>query len=142
MSDPITVDPRSRKGVTATFRSMDGRDYVELKIIGDSNTSIQKVTPAHVERFPREWDAYKRETPQEDFGGTPLSELPGITAEQVLNYKFRGVHNVEMMADLSDGQVGSLGLGTQALRKIAKLVLSQAAADKAKAPAPKEKVAA
>lgn len=98
-------------------------DRVEIKIVGDPNTYISKVSPDHISQFPREWESYKANRPDIDYGGTDLTEIPGMTPQMATAYKLKGIHNVEMFADLSDAAALGLGMGGITLRNTAQLVL-------------------
>ena len=55
------------------FKHANGhRDMVEIRVVGDPNSIIQKVTPEHIDQFPREWDAYQKrqeKTPEPEANG-------------------------------------------------------------------------
>lgn len=107
-------------------RTEAGKDIelVRIKIVGDPNDLIKKVTADHVKRFPREYEAYKLGSRRIDHGGTKLADVPGVDRDTETKLNFQGVHNAEQLAGLSDGQVSSLGIGTQTLRRAAQLLLA------------------
>lgn len=111
------------------FRDAD-RDMVELKIVGDPNTLFQKVAPEHLRRFPQEWAAYEAGKETVDYGGTPLTDVPGVDRNLATAFALKNVHNAEMLAALSDAAALSLGMNGQTMRKSAQLLIKANEADK------------
>ena len=109
--------------VRATFFRDGEFDKVELKIVGDPNTFITKVRPQDIDQFPREWAAYKANQKAVDYGGTDLTEIPGMTPQMATAFKLQGIHNVEMFAALSDAAATGLGMGGITIRNTAQLLL-------------------
>ena len=109
--------------VRSNFFKDGTRDFVSISIIGDPNTSITKVQPEHLAQFPREWAAYQAGAANIDYGGTDLTEVPGITANAATALKLRGIHNAEMLAALSDAAALGLGMGGITQRNTALLLL-------------------
>lgn len=105
--------------VRGRFFQHNGKDFVELKIVGDPNTIVVRVTPEHTHQFPIEWAAYQdgKSVPEPD--GTPLTEIPGVSNDMAMAFKLKGVRTVEEFAELSDAAVKALGLGALTLRKSA-----------------------
>lgn len=111
--------------VRAKFmKSEAGQDLVQISIIGDPNDVIVKVEPTHIERFPLEWAAYKSGETEIDYGGTPLTQVPGIDASVSIAYKLKGIHNAEMLADLSDAAALGIGMGGLTARNVAQLLIT------------------
>jgi hypothetical protein len=106
------------------FKDPDkGIDFVEISAVGDPCDIIRKVTTADVQRFPNEWSAYQNGQDTVDYGGTPLTEVPGINANLAMAFKLKNVHNAEMLADLSDAAALSLGLNGLTFRNTALLLI-------------------
>lgn len=132
--DKDTIIPRFYlKPVKDNFRSeQEGREiwndveYVEQIIPGDKHCVVdERVKDAHRERWPRQYDAFKKsqEVPVE---GTPLEEWAGMSASQVLELKSCHIRTVEQLAELSDTQLAkSVPMGGTALRERAKKYVSQ-----------------
>ena len=123
---------QASRGVRARFfHSPKHGHVVELSMVADpfQTTSIQRVTPEHVERFPAEWDAYEAGIDKVDYGGTSLTEVPGIEASMVTAYALKGIHNAEHLADVTDGGLATFGLGARAVRDAARLVLKVKASE-------------
>lgn len=120
------------KNVNAKFFRDGEKNMVELSVVASKDTIIKKVTAEHVEAFPKEWEAYSNGAELIDHGGTPLTEVPGITGSVATNYKLNGIHNAEMLADIPDIACRNLGMGALEARRSAKNLID---AKKAKASA-------
>lgn len=115
--------------VRARFFKDDDRNMVEIKIVGDPNDLIQRVTPEHINRYPEAWAAFQAGQDNIDYGGTPLTDVPGIDRNLAMSMKLKNVHNAEMLADLSDAAANSLGIGGQTFRRAAQLLIKANKAD-------------
>jgi hypothetical protein len=106
------------------FKDVDGqRDMVELKIVGDPNTVIKKVTPELAGQFPREWEAYQKrigDHQEEVVEGTSLLEVPGVDRNAAATLKMHKVRTAEELAALDEAQAKALGLGGLTFWKAAK----------------------
>lgn len=120
------------------FKDVDGKqDLVEIVVIGDPNTLIKKVTPEHVKRFPREWEAYQAGSTEVTVAGTPLTEVPGVDRNAALAMKLKGIRTAEELANLDEGAAVALGMNmrtfvksAQNLVKLRKLEAAQALEEK------------
>lgn len=110
--------------IRAMFFKDGAFDCIEIKIVGDPNTVVRKARPEDIERFAAEWAAYNRGAETVDVGGTPLTEVPGITAHMAAGYRLKGVRNVEELAALDDAATRSLGMNSIQFRKAAQLLLA------------------
>ena len=120
MIDIATSDVPALELRPRFFRDDGGQDFVEISAVGGRDTVIHKVKPEHMARFSAAWEAYQdgREMPLRK--GTPLTDLPQITAELAKTFIERGVHNLEEISILSDAQCQGLGHGTLNLRRQAR----------------------
>jgi hypothetical protein len=114
----------------ATFyKSEEGIDLVELKLIGDPNSVIYKVSAKSEEfkkDFPKEWaDFYKDKSPVKTIKTTNLDVLQTMNPRKIDALKLEGVESVEQLAELSDGACHGLGKGTLDYRKEAKEFLME-----------------
>lgn len=109
--------------VRARFYEHKGKDFVELKIVGDPNTIMTRATPAHVKDFPNEWRAYQEGKSEPEIEGTPLTEIPGVNDDMAMAYRLKGVRTAEEFAALSDAAVKSFGTGALTLRQAAQHML-------------------
>jgi hypothetical protein len=103
--------------VRGRFFSHNGKDFVELKVVGDPNTVMLRVEPQHIHQFASEWAAYQggKTAPEPD--GLPLTEIPGVSDNMAMAFRLKGVRTVEEFAELSDAAVKALGMGALTLRK-------------------------
>lgn len=118
------------------FKDVDGhRDMVELKIVGDPNTLIKKVTPELAGQFPREWEAYqkKHQNEPETVTGTPIMDVPGVDRNAAATLKMHGIRNAEELAALDEAQARNLGLGGLTFWKAAKLLIKAQQVEKLQA---------
>lgn len=103
------------------FKDVDGKqDLVEIVIIGDPNTLIKKVTPDHVRRFSREWEAFQAGQTEVHVEGIPLTEVPGIDRSAALALKLKGVRTAEELAALDEAAATGLGMNMRTFVNSAK----------------------
>ncbi|CAK9249811.1 unnamed protein product [Sphagnum jensenii] len=81
--------------------------------------------PSDIERFPRQWEKFKREEEQVP-DGTPLTEFPALGRSRVLELKAMNIHTVEQYAQIPDGNIASLGLGARKEQQICRAYLDRA----------------
>lgn len=156
MSDAPEYDPHARnrdtsiprffvEAVKNEFQSaqkgqpvFEDREMVEIIVPGDRSTiSTRPVNEEIKRRWPREYKAFK-ENQDAPLDGTPIEQLPGITAARVEELRFSHVRTVEALADLGDEHLGRVvSMGGFSLRDQAKRWLETAAGG-----APMEKLAA
>lgn len=65
---------------------------------------IKKLEPHHPLKHPEAWAAFQSGVESIDYGGIPLTDVPGFTKDLATSYKAFGIHNAEMLAALSDAQ--------------------------------------
>lgn len=103
------------------------QEFFSARVPGDKNThSLRLATDKDKQRFPRAYAAYKQlgTVPVE---GMPIDQWPQITRAQGLTLKAAGVHTVEAMAEVHDGNLDKLGTNARELKAKAKAYLAQAA---------------
>lgn len=122
--------------VRAKFFKDGDFDRVEISIVGDPNTFIKKVEPSDIKQFPLEWESYRAGEREVEYGGTPLTDVPGVDPGKSVAYKLKGVHNAEMLAELTDAGCRNMGLGALSDRRGAQLLLKANEHDRLKAAAP------
>lgn len=69
-------------------------------------------------RFPQEWQLFStyQDVPSD---GTPLTELPGMTRQQIAMLAVNDLRSVEDLLDLSSDDAAQLGMETSRARKLA-----------------------
>jgi len=101
---------------------LTGREMVEIGFKGNisTDTSILRVTPEHIAKFPAEYQQYKTNSPDIEIGGTPLMDLPGMIPDKMRHYKLNGIRNAEELAAISDAVCSNVGMGALTDRTIAR----------------------
>ena len=101
-------------------------EFVKIVTPGDKNAIyLQPASQKHRERFPKAYAAFKSgQIVAED--GTPIEHWPMVGRSQALNFRAYGIHTVEALATLHDGNLESLGREARDLREKAKAFLKQA----------------
>lgn len=86
---------------------------LEHRAVGSLDVSVTPLKPHNEKelrvRFAQAWAAFQGEEVEID--GTPLSELPFLSEDQILTLKIAGVHSVEQLAGLDDARCQNLGFG-------------------------------
>lgn len=84
-------------------------EYVEIHVPGDKLNIIHRpARPKDKKRFAGAYRAFKAGQEQ-GVAGTPLAEWPQVTRSQVEELKYHGVHTVEQLAAVTDGNVQNIG---------------------------------
>lgn len=123
-------------------------EKVKIQFVGDPKSVL--VAPAHAmsfdseartqmtyaQKFPRHYQAFKEQN-ADLVDGTPLSELPGITASRIAEFKGKKVNSIEALAQMDGTPLASLGMHGREWKNKA-----QAWLDKAKDGAVDSKLAA
>lgn len=118
------------EAVKNTFRSeRDGRpqyddiEMLKLLIPGDKNSSpVKRVDDEDRERYPKQYAAFK-EGIEAPLDGAPLAEWPPCSKSQLLEFAHFHIKTVEHLAQVHDGQLQNLPMGSRSLREQAKAYL-------------------
>lgn len=104
----------------------DDVEYVSIITPGDTRSEvIRAATPQHKREYAPQYAAFKEGitlAPE----GSPLEHWPPLTPAQIANFKAVGIHTVEQLAEVSDGNLANLGRGARTIRERAKAWLEQA----------------
>lgn len=104
----------------AAFREIE---MVRILIPGDKGSAPERrVTPEIKQRFPRQYEAFKK---QLDFvpDGTLIDTWPPLSKSQIYDLKSANIFTVEQLAGLSDEQISAIGLGGKTYRRLAQTYL-------------------
>lgn len=82
--------------------------------------------PSDLERFPKQWAAFKNKAVQAN-EGTPLEEWPPLSKSMVHELKAMNIFTVEALANLPDGKL--TWMGARDLQQKAKLYIDSAKSD-------------
>jgi hypothetical protein len=117
--------------LTTTDPAKAGQTVTRLSILkqpkGDRSTVAARFISEDRARqeYPREFAAFT-ESAEAPTTGTPLSELPGLSASQIGMLVLNGLRSVEDLCEVSEDQMGQLGLDAIRAQKIAKAWMGKA----------------
>lgn len=80
--------------------------------------------PAHPNRFPRQWAAFKAQQEQVP-DGTPLEMCKFIPSHRVKELKAMHIHTAEMLGNMSDMQIQTIGMDGRRLRDLCLAYVSE-----------------
>ena len=115
--EPQENEQASRKAGRPIF---DDVEVIEIRVPGDPDIRRSNVTPDHKRLYPKQYLAFKKGNAQEAVSGTPLSVWPPMKRSQVEEARHFGVHTVQQLAQISDGNLQHLGPGWISLRQLAR----------------------
>ena len=108
-------------------------EMTSIRILGDNKTHVVRPVdlkgsgsaPPDNIRWPHQWAAFKSQqvVPQV---GTPITEWPPCSKSQAMTLKTLNIHTVEALAQVSDTNLGNIGMGARDLRDKAIAYLDQA----------------
>lgn len=127
----------------------DDVPMIEIRIPGDRNTvfhdqvfgDLEQTQPngaipngpaSYIERFLRQWEAYRSKHDQTR-QGMPLEQWPLMSASRIAELKAVNIWTVEEYASIPDGALTKLGMHARKERDAARALLENAGADKAAA---------
>lgn len=114
-------------------------EFVRIKMVGDPKSSI--VAPAHsspsrdpetgqpltyAQKFPEHYRYFKSNLDQQAASGTPLTEVPWLTAAQRAELKALTILTVEGLAGLDGTMLSRIGMGARELKNKAQAWLDAA----------------
>lgn len=103
--------------------------FIRIMFPGDKTKVVDRpVTDADRQRFPNQYAAFERQGEQVQ-SGTPITEWPFLTKSQALEMKGIGIHTVEQLAGVVDGNL--TWFGAREYRDKAKAWLDAAKGDSA-----------
>lgn len=115
-------------------------EMVRVKIVGDPKSSI--IAPAHsspsrdpetgqpmtyAQKFPEHYRYFKDNRDQQSAAGTPLTEVPWLTAAKRAELKALNIYTVEGLAGLDGTLLQRIGMGARELKNKAQAWLDLAA---------------
>jgi hypothetical protein len=123
--DTVPDELESRKQGRRCFKE---EERVEVFMPGNNlNIPVFRVTDEHRERWPKQYDAFKKglEPPTD---GTPIEEWPALNRAQILELRYLNFRTVEDIANATDHALQRMGMGARNLRDRAKAFMDDAAA--------------
>lgn len=97
----------SREAGVAVFKDVD---MVEIRQLGERDTTHQVVTAEHKMRWPLRWQQYQQNIEQSAVG-TPLEMLFPASPATVATLKAQAITTIQQLANLSDGVISGLQFG-------------------------------
>ena len=74
-------------------------------------------------KYKKHWDAYQKKE-QLRSEGTALRDWSGVEPEMVAQLEYMSIFTVEDLSNVSDGNLGNIGMGANKLKNAAKLFVS------------------
>jgi hypothetical protein len=117
----------------------EDKEFVRIRVVGDPKSSL--IAPAHsassrdpqtgrpmtyAEKFPEHYRYFKDNQDQQAAAGTPLSEMPWLTAAKRAELKALQIHTVEGLAGLDGTMLSRIGMGARELKNKAEAWLAAA----------------
>lgn len=121
--EPVELVAQSKAEGRPVFRDTE---FVKIMIPGFKDISCHKVRPEDIERWPRQYQAFKEGNNTEMVIGTPITEWNGIKPSQAATCKALKVLSVEALANLPDAPLRKLGPDCYDLQRRAKEFLNSA----------------
>lgn len=101
-------------------------ERVELIMPGNAyNKPVERVTDAHRQRWPKEYEAFKAGIEMAT-DGVPLEMWPVLRPGMVKELKFLGFRTVEDLAKMGDLECQRIGMGGQSIRSLARAFIDDA----------------
>lgn len=114
----------------------DDVEFIEITVPGHTRTTVvHEVRDEHRQRFPLDYDMFKRNE-KKAVNGFPLEEWPPMTKSMCETMKFFSIRTVEQLAAVPDAVLDQMGAGARAYQEKARTFL-----ETAKAGAPAQKLA-
>jgi hypothetical protein len=84
-------------------------DWIEIIVPGSRDRVSCPVRKEHRERFPEQWESYKRQEARTVADGTPITEWQGIPRTRALELRALGFYTVEQLAAAPENQLQKAG---------------------------------
>jgi hypothetical protein len=95
-------------------------DWIEIIVPASRDKVRVPVQKRHKERFPEQWESYKRGDSREVADGTPITEWQGIPRRQAMELRAMSFYTVEQLAQATEQQITKIGAGSRQLVEAAK----------------------
>ena len=115
--EPQEDEAASSKAGRPIFNDVE---VVEVRVPGDPDVRRSVVNDYYKRLYPKQYLAFKKGITQETVNGTPLSVWAPMKRSQVEEARHFGLHTVQQLAQISDGNLQRLGPGWIALRQQAR----------------------
>lgn len=126
--EPVEDPNETRKQGRPIFKD---EEFVKVLIAGDPKNSLiapaNYGNPSYAQRFPEHYRYFKAGLEQAGAAGTPLTEVPWLTAARRAELKALNIHTVEALAGLDGSLLTRIGMGARELKNQAQAWLDMAA---------------
>ena len=104
-------------------RELNGqtRDFCRIEIAGVRDIWEGPARPEDIQRFPAEWEAFKKKGKRKKPKGSNLADLPGMTEPRRCELELNNIETVEQLAAAEETKLRNIGEPYVELAKIAKL---------------------
>jgi hypothetical protein len=109
-------------------RELNGqtRDFCRIEIAGVRDIWEGPARPEDIQRFPAEWEAFKKKGKRKKPKGSNLADLPGMTEPRRCELELNNIETVEQLAAAEETTLRNIGEPYVELAKIAKLQVEAA----------------
>ena len=109
-------------------RELNGqtRDFCRIEIAGVRDIWEGPARPEDIQRFPAEWEAFKKKGKRKKPKGSNLADLPGMTEPRRCELELNNIETVEQLAAAEETKLRNIGEPYVELAKIAKLQVQAA----------------
>ena len=98
--------------------------YLEIVSPGQRHSIVvRKIEEDDKNKYKKHWDAYEKKE-QLRSEGTALRDWTGVEPEMVAQLEYMSIFTVEDLSNVSDGNLGNIGMGANKLKNAAKLFIS------------------
>lgn len=102
----------------------DFRPYLEIISPGQKHSIIiREIEEKDKSKYKEHWNAYQNKE-QLRQNGTALRNWSGVEPEMVAELEYQSIFTVEDLANVSDANLGNIGMGATKMRNAAKLFVS------------------
>ena len=109
-------------------RELNGetRDFCRIEIAGVRDVWEGPARPEDIQRFPTEWEAFKKKGKRKKPKGSKLTDLPGMTEPRRCELELNNIETVEQLAAAEETTLRNIGEPYVELAKIATLQVEAA----------------
>lgn len=109
-------------------RELNGetRDFCRIEIAGVRDVWEGPARPEDIQRFPTEWEAFKKKGKRKKPKGSKLADLPGMTEPRRCELELNNIETVEQLAAAEETTLRNIGEPYVELAKIATLQVEAA----------------
>ena len=109
-------------------RELNGqtRDFCRIEIAGVRDIWEGPARPEDIQRFPAEWEAFKKKGKRKKPKGSNLADLPGMTEPRRCELELNNIETVEQLAAAEETTLRNIGEPYVELAKIATLQVEAA----------------